>query len=703
MPWKRGVLPDATPLSIISPVSPLPLWCDIPLFPLMVACLFGYGLEMLRWLNRGWFLSLGIPRWDGGITTLPGLKVGASLPLLAGYGLGFGVVAMLILLLGALHLLYLPVMWLVLGSGLLLFWRNRRAVAWSELPGLLKPVDKSEWLIVGVLTCILSFHLLGCFLPTFGQDELTYHLTIPRQYLIAHQIHATPNLLHGNFPYNAEMIYLLCLGLGSEMLCKLVQWSMLVILLLAVLVWSRRLDREAGYLSLLLYLVAVGGVYVRSPMEAGTDVPVTLFLALGFFFLVNASCSNWLPSVFLAGVFNGLAWGSKLVAPAFVTPLLLVYMIWKGLYFRREAQGMIWKSLVLSGLLTSVLFAPWMVKNALCTGNPLYPMLGRLFPSPPPYDAIQQRLFEYEHKANFYYHQSEDEMAGPGATSTSTSLEDGHFSLMRVFHGYKAKLVWSCYEGDYLLLLFLATSITGIFLSIPEWRGHAITGLVANVIFFFIYGAHINRFFSVTYPLAAVLSGIQLGAVFRQTSFSQLLKGVVTLALALTMLNFQSRWCDLVNWHGRPCLTRAGFEQFLERYNTHPEQKQVWEALPELVPEDGYILGHGVRYPFFIPRRIYCICDYEEELLSQLLRQYGSWEPVLGALKQMGFTHLILEGTSSVAPGGPASPSEVGLPVIPLQVKVGDPSHGWPPRDWLDAHTELLIRVEGLELRKLLD
>ncbi len=671
-------------------MSPLPLWCDIPLFPLVVACLLGFGFETLRWLNK--------------IHLTPDTG-GASPTLLAGYGLGLGVVAMGVLLLGTLHLLYLPVMWLVLAGGLLLFWRNRRSVAWSELPHLLKPTDRSEWLMVVILAGILSFHMLGCFLPTFGQDELTYHLTMPRQYLIAHYIHATPNLLHGNFPYNAEMIYLLCLGLGSEMLCKLVQWSMLVVLLLTLLTWSRMLDRRVGYLSALLYLVAVGGVYVRSPMEAGSDVPVALFLALGFYFLARATPETWYPSVFLAGVFNGLAWGTKLVAPAFVTPLLLVYLIWKGVFFRRqtdqETSRWLLKPLVSFGALTILLFTPWMAKNALCTGNPLYPMLGKLFPSPPPYDAIAQRLFEYEHKTNFYYNEPGNDLASSDPKEAAAA--QGGFTPFRVFLGYRAKIRWSVFEGDYLLLLFLGTSIAGVFLSIPEWRGHAWAGLAANLIFFFIYGAHINRFFSVSYPLAAVLAGIQLSAVFGLTSRPQLFRGIVAVALALTMLNFQTRWCGLVNWYGRPYLTRAGHEEFLQRYNEHPGHKKVWKALPSLVPEGSYILGHGVRYPFGIPRRVYCVCDYEEELLPQLLRQYGSWEPISGKLKEMGFTHLILDGNPPDTTQGrePAPPPEV-QPGFRSNVRIGDPSQGWPPKDWLDAHTELLIGVEGLELRKLL-
>ncbi len=681
-------------------MSPLPLWCDIPLFPLVMVCLLGYGFEMLRWLNRGWFLSLGIPRWWGETSGCPSFSDtsgGASPTLLAGYGLGFGVVALGVLLLGAVRLLYLPVMWLFLVLGLLLFWRNRGAVAWSRLPGLFKPSDGCEWLIVVVLLCILSFHLLGCFLPTTGQDELTYHLSMPRQFLIAHRIHATPNLLHGNFPYNSEMIYMLCLGLGSEMLCKLVQWGMLVMLLLTLLDWSRHLDREAGYLCLLLYLVAVGGVFVRSPMEAGSDVSVSLFLTLGFFFLAKATRMSWMPSVFLAGVFSGLAWGCKLVAPAFVTPLLLVYLVWKGLHFFRETREsllrVVLKPVILFGLLTFILFTPWMAKNALCTGNPLYPMLGRLFPSPAPYDAIAQRLFEYEHRANFYYPQAADYPPEKGSG----------FSLFQVFRGYREKLQWSVYEGDYLLILFLATSFTGIFLSIPEWRGHAWAGMAANVIFFFIYGAHINRFFSVSYPLAAVLAGIQLGAVFHQTSRPQLFKGVVVVVLAMTMVNFQTRWCGLVKWYGRPYLTRAGHEEYLQRYNQYPDQKKLWKVLPDLVPEDGYILGHGVRYPFMVPRRIYCVCDYEEELLPQLFRQYGSWEPILGALKELGFTHLILAGIPP-EPASLASPDDANIQLGPPALnKVGNPLQGWPPKEWLEANTELLIGVERLELRKLLD
>jgi hypothetical protein len=639
---------------------------------MVVTALLGYGM--------GW--SLFLPKRMVGVNDSchsSGMEVATSslLFLLASYGIGMGFLSLLMLLLGAVRLLYLPILWLVLFVGLYLFWRNRCHLPKCHEWQLLLPKTTAETLIAIFLTAGLAFHYLGCFLPAFGQDELTYHLTIPRQYLITHQVHATPNLLHGNFPYNAEMIYLFCLGLGHEMLCKQVQWSMLVVLLVTLLLTIRHLDTKAGYLGMILYFAAVGYVYTRSPMEAGSDLPITLFFALALMYLILSSHHTFNRDLTLSGIFNGLAWGTKYVAPIFVTPLVVTYLVWKLLQLRRETATVercklpsTWRSLSWFFCLNLLLFAPWMTKNTLCTGNPLYPMFTGIFPSPPPYDGIAARLFTYERRSNFYL--SLDEKMGSAPTTADHHALTWRTFSFRLMQGYLGKLKWSVYEGDYLLFLFIMASIAGLFWKKGVIRGLALAGVFANLIFLFIYGAHLNRFFSVTYPLAAILSAIVLNGLLRRTSRPTFLSGVVGILLFGNMINFQLRWCELLNWYGKPYLTKASHEDFVRRFQTNPEQEGVMKAIPELVLENGFILGHGVRLPYAIPRKIYCICDYEEELLSELERQHPDWKGIAEDLKEMGFTHLILKG---------ASPA---------------------PQPWLDQYTELLRGVEGLEIRKFI-
>lgn len=656
-------------------MSSLPLWCDIPLFILVFLCLLGYGNLISHLLIRG----LGsIPSGD------PDSQ--AILPFLGGIGLGSGFVSLLVLEIGAAGLLYQTVLIGVLITGLIFYMRGRRDYPWQRLLEALLPDGKVEVFFGLMAATIFFFHLDGCFLPVTGQDELTYHLTMPRQYLVAHRIYATPNLLHGNFPYNAEMLYTFCLALGSGVLCKLLHWFLFASTCIGILAYSRKLCRGAGYLSLLLYLVAVGMVYVRSPMEAGSDVPCALYLILGLYFIGCMTPEGWKFPAVMAGILNGLAWGTKYVAPAFITPPLILCLVGRGLqqgFSIRQTAGI----LAIFLLLTLGLFAPWMAKNALCTGNPLYPMFSRLFPSPAPYDAIAARLFLYEEGSNFYNPEWQKEQY-----SHLTS------PLSRIYAGYREKLKWSLNEGDYLLVLSLALSMAGLVFALPGGRPLFIAGLFVHLIFLFIYGAHINRFFSVSYPLLAVICGIVLDRFFAAQRADAILRVLVGVVLLGTAINLQTRWCGLVGWNGIPLLTEAAQEQRLERYQKDPSVKEFWKQLPEHVPEGAFILGHGVRYPYSVPRRIYCVCDYEEELLSQLKRELEGWDGVAKRLHDMGFTHLILAGNKAYREPFLSNPLHSRQAWPPPAPGVYE---GWPPDSWLEAHTRLIATGHELELREL--
>lgn len=655
----------------------LPLWCDIPLFILVFLCLLGYGHLAYQFLTR-WIGPLVCEAQDSQ----------DILPLFAGIGLGTGFVSLLVLFVGAVGVLYRWILVGILVVGLIFYFCGRKTYPWRQLLKTLCPDGKVEWFLGIVAGVILLFHLNGCFLPVTGQDELTYHLTMPWQYLMAHRINATPNLLHGNFPYNIEMLYTLCLALGSGVLCKLLHWSLFVMTCIGILAFSRRLSKRSGYLSLLLYLVAVGMVYVRSPMEAGSDVPCALYLILGLYFIDCINFQSWKFPVTMVGILNGLAWGTKYVAPAFITPPLAFYLTGKclkqKLSLRRTATVG-----VLFGVLTMLLFAPWMAKNTLCTGNPLYPMFPRIFPSPPPYDAITERLFLYEEGSNFYNPEWLKERYG-------------HLTnpLSRLYAGYREKLKWSLNEGDFLLVVSLVMVFVGLIVPLPGGRPLYGAGLIVHLIFLFIYGAHINRFFAVSYPLLAVISGVVLDGFLATQRLNPFLRVLVGIILLGTAVNLQVRWCQLVDWNGIPLFTQQAHEQRLAKYIKDPSIKEFWKLLPQRVPEDALILGHGMRYPYAIPRRVYCVCDYEEELLSQLNQEENGWEGVAERLHEMGFTHLILSGDKSLKEvflNMPSHPEQSWPPHAPGVYE------GWPPDAWLDQHTRLIAQAFELELRELID
>lgn len=631
-------------------MSPLPPGLDLLLFPLVVAALLGLGAAIhravLQWISRG---SGDRPS-----------EVQAPEALVLSFGLGSGCAALLILALGSAKLLYLPVFWLLLALGLWLFWRQRSHFQAGRLWAQLRPQGWHEILLFSFVAAVMAFQLLGCMLPATGQDELTYHLSAPRQYLLAHRIHPTPHLLHANFPLNAEMLYLFCLGLGGEMLCKMLQWSQWLILLITLLAWVRRLDRGAGYLAVMLYLSPLAGVYQRAPTEAGSDLLTGTFFTLSLYCLARMEKGDWRRWVLLAGLSGGFAWGTKYVGPAFVTPAVCVYLVGRLLSLRMGWRSVAY-SLALLLITTLLLFAPWMVKNALFTGNPVYPLAARTFPSPEPYRGIAERLYHFENQWNFYQQEPQ-----PSSLPAKIARALGNYRDERVH--------WSLHEGDFLILFYLIFGVTGLILPIAGVRLLAWAALTVNIIFVFLYGTHLNRYFSITYSLAAALVALQLVYLFRQTSIERLLVAAFGVVLLLNLVNFQQRWCRLVDWHGRPLLTRQAHRQYLRRQLAEPLTVELSDRIAELTPPGAYLLGQGLRYPFHYGRRLYCTGAFEEELLEQLARRLGGWEPVAEALREQGFTHLVISREGKSPP---------------------------PPPEWLEHNARLLWSAGPFELWQL--
>jgi len=241
------------------------------------------------------------------------------------------------------------------------------------------------------LTCIPfgAFALLASTMPPGtlwpaegnGYDVLEYHLGAPRDYLDRGRIEYLPHNIYSNLPFNVEMLYLLTMILrGGPVKAALSCQSLNVLLgLLAVgAVWlaARPFGRPcAGSAALLTascpFLAYLSGVaYVENGM--------LFFSALALAAILEAdrgrrgSPGRWLA---FAGLMSGLACGCKYTAvPQVLSPLLLA----AGWIGRRRPRDVA-RSVLAFGLPALLAFAPWLIKNAIATGNPVFPLARAVF------------------------------------------------------------------------------------------------------------------------------------------------------------------------------------------------------------------------------------------------------------------------------------------------------------------------------------
>ncbi len=230
---------------------------------------------------------------------------------------------------------------------------------------------KKLFFVVGLAALLLA--LLQTFTPPFDYDGLMYHLQGPRLFLEAGRIIPIPENWLTFFPSTWEMVYMLGMGLGSDVFAKLIHFSTLLLLILATYVFGKRfLSEKGGWLS--------SAMMVGMPMMliwggfAYIDMAWSLFqfLAIGLFLIwIKDRNGKYLV---LSGIMQGLGLGVKYIAlyGAAIIVLFVLWLSWKETKPKFDFKQTV-TNLLTFGLPALIIALPWYAKNAIWTGNPFFP------------------------------------------------------------------------------------------------------------------------------------------------------------------------------------------------------------------------------------------------------------------------------------------------------------------------------------------
>lgn len=287
--------------------------------------------------------------------------------------LGFGVLAVLILVLAAVGLLHPLSLVTLLFSVWFVVRREwpqaaaRAVSSWREL--LQGPGPSLAIILVAGIALLL---LLRSLAPATDYDSLMYHLRIPRQFLQKGALHVPADNLHVAYVGLWHMLYLVPLALGAEAACAILNVIAALCLTGLLLMTGRKLfSRSAGTLAMVAFWGSPMAFLVAATPKV--DLPLSLFVYLAHYALLEGGGKDRksLSWTALAGLYFGMAVGVKILALPYlaaVTPLLL---------FR--ACGSRWSVRVdprsIAVFFSAVLLActPWMLKNWVLLGAPLYP------------------------------------------------------------------------------------------------------------------------------------------------------------------------------------------------------------------------------------------------------------------------------------------------------------------------------------------
>jgi len=243
-----------------------------------------------------------------------------------------------------------------------------------ELPPDEGRLSPAEWAIL-IATAVFVILILPFDLaPPLARDELIQHLTLPALYLREGRVVELPFMGGSYFPMNMNMLYLAGLSFGSEALPRFTHHAFGLLTALAIYSYLR-------FRTLRVYAMLGGLLFIATPVVL--NLSRTAYVDLGACFYVTMALLallRWRHSgrrwFFYSALLLGLSLGTKynMLLSLMLLSAMVVYLASR----RGAGQVESLKSGILYALIAVVVFSPWLVRNLIWTGSPLYPLLGAI-------------------------------------------------------------------------------------------------------------------------------------------------------------------------------------------------------------------------------------------------------------------------------------------------------------------------------------
>jgi len=485
--------------------------------------------------------------------------------------------------------------------------------------------------VCGVLLLAESLAMVA---PPVGGDQTKYQLAYPRLYAAAGGLVPTPWSFWGQMQFLQNFVFAIGFALSGGALARFLNGAFGVLTGIALGTLARRhLGAECG--------PAAGALFFTLPItwsmmtHAGSDLPVVLYAALATAALFDWRASGRAADVRRAGLMAGLAGASKVMG--LLVPALLGLAL-AGLLLRRTVPPGRAAALVIGFGLPALLAAsPCYVRNAVDTGNPIYPFGYRLLGGRHWSPAAGEYLADY-------YRQYQSIYAARRDGEPYAGLAVARFPWDLTMHpdsfenAARATLDVSPFMLAFVPALLLvrrrraqALAVAGI--------GFAYAAIVSTGAW-----AHpryvlpgIALVLAAAVPAASTLLGRRLAAA------------VVALTIAgnLTLIGryLGTLWPDQL----RVAVGRLAPEEFLRRYSP---RYAFWERANVAVPPAGRVLVlEKIPHPYYIERPFVLASYLEQGLIDY--RTIDSAAALADTARGLGVSHVAVDLSAFAAAGDP--------------------------------------------------
>jgi len=444
----------------------------------------------------------------------------------------------------------------------------------------------------------------------------------------------TPWSFWGQMQFLQNFAFALGFALSGDVLARFLNAAFGVLTALALASLARRhVGADSG--------PATGALFFTLPINwslmtrAGSDIPVVLYAVLATGALLDWMASDRAGDVRRAGLLAGLAGASKVMG-LLVAPLLGVVLV--GRLLRRSLPPGRAAALVAGFGLPALLAAsPCYVRNAIDTGNPIYPFAYRLFGGRNWSPAAGEYLADYyrQYQSTYATRRDGEPYAGLAVTRFPWDLTMHPESFE---NAARASLDVSPFALAFAPALLLVRRRR------PEVLTVAGVGFAYGAIVAAGAWAHpryvlpaVALTLTAAVPAASMLLGRRLAAVVV----------AVTIAgnLALIGRYLGTLWPDQV----RVAAGRLAPDEFLRRYSS---RYAFWERANGAVPPSGRVLVlEKIPHPYYIERPFVLASYLEQGLIDY--RTIDSAGALAETARRLGVTHVAVDVSAFTVAGDP--------------------------------------------------
>lgn len=515
--------------------------------------------------------------------------------------LGFAILGTIALVLGVAHLLYAPVLACI--------------VAVLAALGMLRLVHLRAWTLraptrsdVPMIACaaFLVANLPRALLPILEHDENVYHLLLPKLYLASHALVLFPWSLGANMPHLVDLSYVFPAAMGGFTAAKVFAYGFTAWTLVGLAPFGRVMLGSIGpgvlavlYLSGRLVQWHLGLTYV----EPAIGALVLCALQCVWQYLERGDGE----ALAMLGIVLGAACASKYTVWPFAAVVFAICAL------VRPPTGRKLAALSVAVALCALLVAPWLVKNAVATGNPIYPNAQRLFGGTH-WSTIQDVQFQHE--------------MGYGRGADKDVRAYLRLPLRLVIDPYTGTLGSASFSAGVMLLLFAS-------MVLPWRRGEFRTILRLLSIAAFVFwclGSKQSRYLVPFIPVMVVTAGTAFVPLRR---FRGALASV-TIAVAVAAL---------VQMKLQPYPTEPLADAFTVSRDELLSRNLCWDLaqfLNRTVPAEGRVLAFWENRLYFLDRPFLADSSYGAPTSLAALREAGDAHRFAVDLAAQGVTHVVV-------------------------------------------------------------